>query len=38
MVGWNMRFQREFMEQRSLIDLPMSHRDLQSCLSHQLIQ
>src|SRR5689334_10233551 len=27
MIGWNMPFERELIEQRSLIDLPMSHHD-----------
>ena len=30
-VGRDMPFEREFIEQRRLIDLPMSHHDLQSC-------
>src|SRR3974377_263772 len=31
MVGWNVPLERELIEQRSLIDLPISHHDLQSC-------
>src|SRR5262249_16372197 len=31
MVGGNMLFKRELIEQRSLFDLPMSHHDLQPC-------
>jgi hypothetical protein len=30
-VGRDMPFERELIEQRSLFDLPMSHHDLQSC-------
>jgi hypothetical protein len=30
-VGGEMPFGRELIEQRSLFDLPMSHHDLQSC-------
>src|SRR5215471_4484596 len=30
-VGGNMPFERELIEQRSLFDLPMPHHDLQSC-------
>ncbi|MGJ5132962.1 hypothetical protein, partial [Bradyrhizobium oligotrophicum] len=30
-VGWDVPFQRELIEQRSLFDLPMPHHDLQSC-------
>src|SRR5689334_5711463 len=30
-VAGNMLLEREFVEQRSLFDLPMSHHDLQSC-------
>jgi hypothetical protein len=30
-VGRNMLFERELIEQRSLFDLPMPHHDLQSC-------
>jgi hypothetical protein len=37
-VGRNMRLQRELIEQSSLVDLPMSHHDLQSCISQQLNQ
>ena len=32
MVTWNVPFERELIEQRSLFDLPMSHHDLQSWL------
>jgi hypothetical protein len=31
-------FERELIEQRSLLDLPMSHHDLQSCLMQRLNQ
>ena len=31
MVGGDMPFKRELIEQRSLFDLPMSHHDLQPC-------
>ena len=31
MVGGNMLFKQELIEQRSLFDLPMSHHDLQPC-------
>jgi hypothetical protein len=31
MVGWDVPFKRELIEQRSLLDLPMPHHDLQSC-------
>jgi hypothetical protein len=31
MTGRTAGFQRELIEQSSLIDLPMSHHDLQSC-------
>ena len=31
-------FKRELIEQSSLFDLPMSHHDLQSCLSQRLNQ
>jgi hypothetical protein len=30
-IRGNVPFKRELIEQRSLIDLPMSHHDLQSC-------
>ncbi|MGY2990018.1 hypothetical protein ACVWZM_006928 [Bradyrhizobium sp. USDA 4501] len=30
-VGEDMPFERELIEQRSLVELPMSHHDLQSC-------
>jgi hypothetical protein len=30
-VGRDMSFERELIEQRSLFDLPMAHHDLQSC-------
>jgi hypothetical protein len=33
MIRWNVRFEREFIEQSSLVDLAMSHHDLQSCTS-----
>src|SRR5579862_2009429 len=36
MIGGNMPFERELIEQRSLFDLPMSHHD--SVLSHRLNQ
>jgi hypothetical protein len=33
MVSRNVPFERELVEQNSLVDLPMSHHDLQSCIS-----
>ena len=36
MIRWNVRFEREFIEQRSLVDLAMFHHDLQSCTSQRL--
>ena len=36
MIGRNVPFERELIEQRSLFDLPMSHHDLQSCLLQRL--
>jgi hypothetical protein len=30
-VGWDMPFERELIEQSDLFDLPMPHHDLQSC-------
>ena len=38
MIGRNVPFERELIEQSSLFDLPMSHHDLQSCLSQRLNQ
>jgi len=38
MIGRNVPFERELIEQRSLFDLPMSHHDLQSCLPQRLNQ
>src|SRR5665213_1647557 len=38
MIGRNVSFERKLVEQSSLIDLPMSHHDLQSCLSQRLNQ
>jgi hypothetical protein len=38
MVGRNVPFERELIEQGSLFDLPMSHHDLQSCLPQRLNQ
>src|SRR6266513_524951 len=37
-IGRNVPFERELIEQRSLFDLPMSHHDLQSCLLQRLNQ
>ena len=37
-IWWNMPFERELIEQRSLFDLPVSHHDLQSCLEQRLNQ
>jgi hypothetical protein len=36
MIGWNMLLQRELIEQRSLLDLPVSHHERQSCRSTRL--
>jgi len=33
MIGWNVLLQRELIEQRSLLDLPMSHHERQPCRS-----
>jgi hypothetical protein len=33
MIGRNVLFQRELIKQRSLLDLPMSHHERQSCAS-----
>src|SRR6185312_5804583 len=33
MIRWNVPFQRELIEQRSLFDLPMSHHERQSCIN-----
>jgi hypothetical protein len=38
MVRWNMLLQRELIEQRSLLDLPMSHHERQSWLWPKLNQ
>src|SRR5208282_6465745 len=38
MIGRYVAFQRELIEQSSLIDLPMPHHDLQSCLTQRLNQ
>ena len=38
MIGRNVPFKRELIEQRSLFDLPMSHQGLQSCLPQRLNQ
>ena len=38
MIGWYVPIERKLMEQRSLFDFPMSHRDSQSCFSQQLNQ
>src|SRR5258707_3345326 len=38
MVSGNVPFERELIEQSSLLDLPMSHHDVQSCLSQRLNQ
>ena len=37
MIGRNALFQRELIEQRSLLDLPMSDHELQSCRSIRLV-
>src|SRR5262245_9176773 len=38
MIAWNVLFERELIEQRSLFDLPMSHHDSQSCFAQRLNQ
>ena len=38
MIGWYVPIERKLIEQRSLFDFPMSHRDSQSCFSQQLNQ
>jgi hypothetical protein len=38
MVSRNVPFERELVEQSSLVELPMSHHDVQSCLSQRLNQ
>src|SRR5262249_3075743 len=38
MVGWNVPFERELIEQSSLFDLRMPHHDSLSCFSQQLNQ
>ena len=38
MVSWNVPFERELVEQSNLVDLPMSHHDLQPCAWQRLNQ
>jgi len=38
MIGRNVLLKRELIKQSCLFDLPMSHHDLQSCLSQRLNQ